>query len=123
MHVLTVDDSRASRLVIRRFLGDLGISVTEAADGTEGLHFLKQGSKFDLLLVDWDMPGMNGVQFIRAVRADPAHKDTPIIMISSQNSSDRLLEALEAGANEYIMKPFTKEILAMKFDLLGVEFS
>ena len=121
MNVLTVDDSRASRLVIGRFLADMGFTVTEAADGTEGLRYLKAGRKFDALIVDSEMPGMSGVEFIRAVRADAANVETPIIMISNQNSSDRMVEAIESGANEYIMKPFTREILAMKLDLLGVE--
>lgn len=121
MNVLTVDDSRASRLVIGRFLTDLGFRVTEAEDGNEGLRHLRGGGKFDVILVDWEMPGMSGVEFIRAVRSEAATMDTPIIMISTLNSSDRLVEALEAGANEYIMKPFTKEILSMKLDLLGVE--
>ena len=121
MNVLTVDDSRASRLVITKFLADLGFQATEAADGGEGLRYLRAGRKFDVLLVDWEMPGMSGIEFIRTVRADPAHADTPIIMISTLNSSDRMVEAIEAGANEYIMKPFTKEILAMKLEILGVE--
>ena len=121
MHVLTVDDSRASRLVIRQFLIELGCQMSEAAEGNEGLRFLKEGRKFDLLLVDCEMPGMSGVDFIRTVRSDPANKDIPIIMISTRSSSDLMLEALQAGANEYIMKPFTKEVLAMKLDLIGVE--
>ena len=121
MNILTVDDSRASRLVIGKFLADLGFHATEATDGADGLRYLRGGQKFDVLLVDWEMPGMSGIEFIRTVRADPAHADTPIIMISTLNSSDRMVEAIEAGANEYIMKPFTKEILAMKLELLGVE--
>lgn len=121
MHVLTVDDSRATRLVIRKYLADLGIHVSEAEDGTEGLRLLRKGNKFDAILVDWEMPGMSGIEFIKAVRLEAAYKETPIIMISTLNSSDRMVEALEAGANEYIMKPFTKDILTMKLELLGVE--
>jgi two-component system chemotaxis response regulator CheY len=102
-------------------MSEMGFQVIEVTNGLEGLNLLKKGSKFDVLLVDWEMPGMSGIEFIRKVRSDDANKETPIIMVSSRNARDNLMEAIEAGANEYIMKPFTKEILAMKLELLGVE--
>jgi two-component system chemotaxis response regulator CheY len=121
MHALAVDDSRAHRLVLSHCMKELGYKVTEATNGLEGLQRLDQGDKFDVLLVDWQMPMMDGLEFIRRVRAKPEVSGVPIIVVSSTDSTDAVMEALEAGANEYIIKPFTKEVLAAKLDLLGVE--
>lgn len=121
MQILMVDDSRAQRNATKHFLLDLGLKVQEAADGTEALRYLKQGEKFDGLLIDWDMPGMDGLQLIHNVRADEQHKTIPIILMAEDRFNDRVAEALAAGADEFLMKPFTKEVLATKLELLGIE--
>lgn len=121
MRVLTVDGSRASRLVVRRFMTDLGFEVAEATDGSEGLSFTQKGRKFDLLLIDWDLRGIDGPEFVRKLRLNPLYAETPVIMISAQDSRDRMMEAIEAGANEFIIKPVTKDALVTKLELLGLE--
>lgn len=121
MNALIVDDSKAQRLVIRTYMTELGFNVTEAAEGFEALQILKIGSKFDVLLVNWTMPGMNGLEFIQSVRSEPSNQDTPIIMISVQDSSDRIQQALQAGADEYMIKPITRDDLKSKLELLGIE--
>ena len=122
MRARIVDDSRANRLVIGKCLADFDFRVVDAFDGTDGLFRLKNEPQFDVLLVDWGMPGLNGLDFIRQVRSDPNYKLTPIIMISGLSSQERMDEAIGAGANEYIIKPFTKEALAAKFDRLGIAY-
>jgi two-component system chemotaxis response regulator CheY len=118
MQALIVDDSR----VLRRLLGDMlrqiGFDVLEAGNGSEGLEQL-QRSNPDVALVDWNMPVMNGLQFVQSVRSDALHSKLPIIMVTSETELDRMQLALEAGANEYVMKPFGKEFIAEKLQLLG----
>jgi two-component system, chemotaxis family, chemotaxis protein CheY len=123
MRALMIDDSRAHRLVTHRALVDLGFEVTEAESAQEALGRLKGQTKFDVVLVDWEIPQMDGLQFIKQVRAIPASAETPIILLGTTKFLHRLTEALEAGANEYIMKPFNKDILEMKLDVLGIEVS
>ena len=122
MRALIVDDSRANRLVIGKCLVDFDFRVVDAFDGTDGLFRIKNEPQFDVLLVDWGMPGLNGLDFIHQVRLDPNYKLTPIIMISGLSSQERMDEAIGAGANEYIIKPFTPEALAAKFDCLGIAY-
>lgn len=121
MHALAVEDSRAHRMVLRSYMSELGYEVTEATNGCEGLEQLKRFKKFDVVLVNWEMPAMDGVEFIRHVRADSALAELPIIMVSSISEGDRILQALQAGADEYLMKPINKEALAAKLELLGIE--
>jgi two-component system chemotaxis response regulator CheY len=123
MDVLVVDDSRAHRTATKHLLAGVGLKVTEASDGTEGLHHLKRGTKFGLVLVDLEMPGMSGLDFIRKVREQPAHEKTPILLMGPATSEGPLVEALAAGANEYLMKPFGKDALAAKLDILGIDYS
>lgn len=87
----------------------------------KGLKLLERGEKFDLLLVDLLMPGIDGIELIRQLRTQPATMETPIIMVSAVSEQERIAQAIAAGASDYIMKPLTKEILAMKLDWLGVE--
>ncbi len=108
-------------MVMGHCMKELGYKVTEAANGLEALDCLGKGGKFDVVLVDWQMPQMNGLEFVKRVRAKPDVSNVPIIVVSSTDSTDAVMEALDAGANEYIIKPFTKEVLAAKLDLLGVE--
>jgi two-component system, chemotaxis family, chemotaxis protein CheY len=118
--VLIVEDSRATRMVIRNFMKEFGFAVEEAGDGQEALKLLARDSQFNLFVVDWEMPVMNGIDFVRQYRAS-SMPQIPILMSTTVNAFEKIAEALEAGASDYIMKPFTKEIFATKLDLLGID--
>lgn len=120
MRALVIDDSRAMRAIIRKTLTEVGVEVVEAGDGREGLERLRQVSDVELVLVDWNMPVMNGLDFIRAVRSDRSYDPVRIMMVTTETEQEQLVRALEAGANEYLMKPFTKEVLVAKLSLLNV---
>lgn len=119
-HALVIDDSRVMRKLLGRLLEQLGFAVREAGDGAEGLQILGNGPLPQLALVDWNMPNMNGVDMIRAVRARRDYDALRILMVSSETSPDQVAEALQAGADEYLMKPFTAEGLRAKLDMLGL---
>jgi two-component system chemotaxis response regulator CheY len=121
MRVLVVDDSRAMRAIIGKILKEVGCEITEAAHGREALERLQQRGKPDLALVDWNMPEMNGLEFVKAVRAEPAYSDLPLMMVTTESEMGAMVTALEAGANEYVMKPFTKEVILEKLAILGIE--
>lgn len=120
MRALIVDDSRATRTIIKRMLTDVGFEVFEAADGLDALRCLKEIGRADVMLVDWNMPEMNGYELICALRRDPQYDRVPLMMVTSETELAQMAKALEAGANEYVMKPFTKEVIAEKLTLLGV---
>ncbi len=120
MRALIVDDSRATRAIIKRMLTDVGFEVVEATDGMDALRRLKEIGQADVLLVDWNMPEMNGYDLICAIRGDRRYDKVPLMMVTSETEMGQMAKALEAGANEYIMKPFTKEVIAEKLALLGV---
>ena len=120
MHALIVDDSRAIRMLLRKILGELGFEVSEAEHGREGLERLRQLGRADLVMVDWNMPEMNGYELIKAVRQDQRHDAMPVVMVTTENELSKVVLALEAGANEYIMEPFTSEVIVEKLQLLGV---
>lgn len=120
MRALVIDDSRTTRAIIRKTLAEVGIEVIEAGDGREGLEQLRRAPDTDLVLVDWNMPVMNGLDFIKAVRADRAYDPVRIMMVTTETEQEQVVRALEAGANEYLMKPFTKEVLVAKLSLLDV---
>lgn len=120
MRALVVDDSRTVRIIIAQILRELGIEVVEAATGLEALQQIQRHSDVELMLVDWNMPEMNGIDFIRAVRSQRAFDTTRILMVTSEAQSDHVAEAIQAGANEYLMKPFSKEVLIAKLSLLDV---
>jgi two-component system chemotaxis response regulator CheY len=119
MHVLVVDDSKTIRLLLAEQLTTLGFEVTEAGDGHQALNRLKKMSQVDLVLVDWNMPEMDGLSFVRAVRAESIYATLPMMMVTTNAELAQITLALEAGANEYIMKPFTVDILREKLELLG----
>ena len=118
MRVLVIDDSRAMRMILRTALVELGHEVTEAANGQEGLQKLKAGGPFGLALVDWNMPVLNGLEFVQAVRGDPANADMKMMMVTTEMETEQVAKALEAGANEYVMKPFTNEIIKEKLEMV-----
>ena len=121
MHALVIDDSRAIRLILGRILVGLGFEVEEATNGREGLAHFESGTAPDLVLVDWNMPEMSGIDFVTAVRRPPYASTTRVIMVSTETEVPQMVRALEAGADEYVMKPFTREVIIEKLQLLGLE--
>ena len=120
MQALVIDDSRTVRAIIGGTLRDLGMEVFEAGHGREGLDLLADNSGISLVLVDWNMPVMNGLEFIQSVRADRANDAIRIMMVTTETEQEQVLKALAAGANEYLMKPFTREVLVAKLSLMDV---
>jgi two-component system chemotaxis response regulator CheY len=120
MHALLIDDSRAMRLILGRMLGQLGFQVDEAANGHEGLARLDAGPQPELVLVDWNMPEMNGLEFVAAARQPPYSCTARVMMVTTETEVPQMIRALEAGADEYLMKPFTRESIVEKLQLLGL---
>jgi two-component system chemotaxis response regulator CheY len=121
MHALVIDDSRAIRLILGRVLRDLGFDVDEATNGREALARLEVGLTPDLVLVDWNMPEMSGIDFVTAVRQPPYSSTARVMMVTTETEMPQMVRALEAGADEYVMKPFTREAIVEKLRLLGLE--
>jgi len=117
---MVVDDSRAVRLILRRTLEKFGYQVFEARHGKEALTVLEKEPQIGLMLVDWNMPEMNGLELVRAVRADPDRARMVLMMVTTETEIEQMVRALAAGANEYVMKPFTEEVITDKLRLLGV---
>lgn len=116
MKILIVDDFSTMRRIIKNLLRDLGFNNTsEADDGTTALPMLQAGS-FDFLVTDWNMPGMTGIDLLRAVRADPKLAKLPVLMVTAEAKRDQIVEAAQAGVNGYIVKPFTAVTLKEKID-------
>lgn len=120
MRAMVVDDSRATRAILRRILEQLDFEIAEAADGREGLEAWRADPTIRLALVDWNMPVMNGLDLVRAIRAEESVGRVVIVMVTTEGDTDHILTALEAGADEYAMKPFTAAVIAEKLELLGV---
>jgi two-component system, chemotaxis family, chemotaxis protein CheY len=120
MLALVIDDSRSVRLIIRGFLHEAGLETVEAADGQAALEQLRSNPDVRLILVDWNMPVLDGLAFIQAVRAQPAYRGVKIVMATSETEAAQVARALAAGADEYLMKPFTKEVLIAKLQMLDV---
>jgi two-component system, chemotaxis family, chemotaxis protein CheY len=121
LRALVVDDSRAIRRIIGNIIKEIGYEVTEAGNGFEALAQLDALGCPDLILVDWNMPEMNGLEFIKAARRDVRYKQVPIMMVTTETEMDRMAQAFIAGVNEYLMKPFDKSQLLEKLQLLGIE--
>ena len=120
MHALVIDDSKSIRTILARILLEVGFTVEEAATGLEAMDLMKK-EKVDLALVDWNMPDMDGCQFIREVRKNNTYKDIRMMMVTTETAISKVAEALEAGADEYIMKPFNKEMILEKLVLMGMD--
>ena len=116
---LVVDDSRVIRKVSRRILEDLAFEVAEASDGVEALAWCSAVMP-DVILLDWNMPQMDGMAFLRRLRAEPGGDAPKVIFCSVENEIERIREALDAGADEFIMKPFDGGIVAGKLNYLGL---
>jgi len=114
MKILVVDDFSTMRRIIKNLLRDLGFTNTEEADdGTTALPMLQTG-KFDFLVTDWNMPGMQGIDLLKAVRADPNLKSLPVLMVTAESKREQIIEAAQAGVNGYVVKPFTAGTLEEK---------
>ena len=120
MRALVVDDSKPSRSIVARALRELKFECAEAANGAEALTALAASPRPDLVTVNWHMPVMDGIELLRRLRASPAHRGLRVLMISTENNQDRIAEALAAGADDYLAKPFTPLALARKLVTLGV---
>jgi two-component system chemotaxis response regulator CheY len=120
MLALVIDDSRAVRIIVGNILREIGMQVLEAGTGLEALEQIKRNPDIELMLVDWNMPEMNGYDFVRAVRSQRAYDAVRILMVTSETRCEQVTQALDAGANEYLMKPFNKDILVAKLNLLDV---
>jgi two-component system chemotaxis response regulator CheY len=120
MLALVVDDSRAMRSILTRLLGGLGFDVAQAGDGAEALSVLDAGTRPNVILVDWNMPVMDGLTFIKNVRAREDLRDISLMMVTTESEQGQIVRALAAGAHEYVIKPFTDEVIAEKLALLGL---
>lgn len=121
MLALVIDDSRAMRLILGRMLRELGLEVAEATNGRDGLDRLDGGLAPALVLVDWNMPEMTGIEFVEAVRKPPYNSAAKVVMVTTETEVPQVVRALEAGADEYVMKPFTKESILEKLLLLDLD--
>jgi two-component system chemotaxis response regulator CheY len=120
MRALVVDDSSAMRAILRMTLKRQGFEVLEAKHGQDALSVLAEADHIDLILIDWNMPVMDGFALLQQVRREPEYDGTQIMMVTTETSLAQMSNALLEGANEYIMKPFTPDIVADKLRLLGL---
>jgi two-component system chemotaxis response regulator CheY len=118
---MVIDDSRAMRMILSSTLTELGYEVSTAANGQEALDYLKEEKPgLQLMLVDWNMPGVDGLEFLKRVRTNPFYASSALMMVTTETEVEQMVMALEAGANEYVMKPFTTEIIVDKLRLMGL---
>ena len=123
MRAIVVDDSRATRMILRKILESIGFEVEQAENGQVAYDALCASVPFDvpdLALVDWNMPVMNGIELVEAVRANEEFDDLKIIMCTTETEISQMILALQTGANEYVMKPFTPDTIADKLALIGM---
>ncbi len=116
---LIVDDSKVIRMVAKKILRGLDFETTEAANGKDALGFCKSKMP-DAVLLDWNMPVMSGIEFLRKLRQSPGGDEPIVVFCTTENDTKHIREAVEAGANEYIMKPFDSEIIRSKFLQVGL---
>lgn len=118
---LVVDDSKTIRIIVRRILIELGYEVLEAANGVQALEIIEiEKTAVKIVLADWNMPEMNGLELVKRLRQDPELSSLKVMMVTTETEMSQMSSALDAGANEYIMKPFTKDILKEKLELMGI---
>lgn len=121
--VLIVDDSRAMRKILTKIMAKLGFEAIEAGDGAEGLcQFETNSDIIDVSLIDWNMPEMNGLEMVKAIRANEAYSNHKLMMVTTEGEPAKMAQALMAGVDEFVMKPFTEDIIVEKLKLIGVEF-
>ena len=118
---LVVDDSKAVRMILAKTLKELGFEVREAANGREALEVIEvEKTAVSLVLADWNMPEIDGLELLKRLRHKPELASLVVVMVTTETELGQMTAALEAGANEYIMKPFTKDILVEKLQLVGI---
>jgi len=120
MRALIIDDSRTMRRIVVRILAGLGYQTSEAGDGREALDLLEAGEVYDLACIDWNMPVMDGLEFVTAVRARPDWRALTMMMVTTEAEHGQIVRALAAGAHEYMIKPFTPDAIRDKLELLGL---
>lgn len=120
MRALVIDDSRTMRRIITGILRPLGFDIVEAAHGQEALDALEAGLEVELACVDWNMPVLDGLSFVTAVRRERRWRDMTLVMVTTESEQSQIVRALAAGAHEYVIKPFTPEAIRDKLQLLGL---
>jgi len=120
VRAIVIDDSRAIRTILGGMLREMGFEVCEAVHGRDALMQLKADDPPALAMLDWNMPEMNGFDLLKKIRANRAFDDMRIVMVTTETEMSQMVRALEAGANEYVMKPFTREVIREKLQLLGI---
>jgi two-component system, chemotaxis family, chemotaxis protein CheY len=120
VRALVIDDSRSMRMYVAELIEERGWQAEMAADGREALAVLERSGAFDVATVDWDMPVMDGFAFVNAVRGDPRFRGMKLLMLTARDGMDEVMKALEAGADDYLMKPVTAEALDDKMRLIGL---
>jgi two-component system chemotaxis response regulator CheY len=118
---LIVDDCKFTTKVLSRCMQELGFSVKTVASGEEAVQFLSDHTAPAVMLVDWVMPGMSGVELVAWLRSQPQHLNTPVLMVTGERDLTKVMEAMQHGANEYVMKPFAKEDIEEKLKILGIQ--
>jgi two-component system chemotaxis response regulator CheY len=119
MKVLIIDDSRTMRRLLASYLAPLVSQTYEAGNGREALEVLDKDEAVDLALVDWDMPVMNGIDFVRVVRGDTRRAGIKLLMVTAHNNMESVTEAITAGADDFLMKPLTEEMVMDKLRMMG----
>lgn len=120
MRALVIDDSRTMRRIVGTLLESLGFEVHQAGDGQEALDLLDDGLEIELACIDWNMPVMDGLEFVTRVRANPGRRQITLMMITTESEQNQIVRALAAGAHEYLIKPFTPDSIRDKLELLGL---
>jgi len=120
MQAMVVDDSRVMRTILTRLLTGMNFTVLQASDGAEALQMLEDGARPDVALVDWNMPVMDGLTFIKRCRANPDYRDLVLMMVTTESEQSQIVRAMAAGAHDYVVKPFTEEMIVQKLGLLGL---
>jgi len=120
MLALVIDDSRAMRMILTRILEGAGYDVLQAGNGQEALDHLAANPLPEIALIDWNMPVMDGLEFVTAVRREPAYRPMTLMMVTTESEQSQIVRALAAGAHEYVIKPFTADAILDKLALLGL---
>jgi len=123
MKILSIDDSKTIRATVKSIVDVIGIELLEAADGLEGLKVVEENPDgIDLILLDWEMPNMNGYEFLKTIKNDSRFRSIPVIMLTTISQKERMIEAIRTGAKQYLTKPFTSEMLLTKIvQALGLD--